>query len=120
MIWVAELLYDPDLSQPFTVERSVGSFGPGGWAEGSPISIPLNGVIYPTTQAELQQVPEGDRVTGMATFASPLPLYLTHASGVAGTSDRITWHGNVYKLVHLFDYGDYGAWAAAGVRVTGA
>jgi hypothetical protein len=65
-------------------------------------------------------VPEADRVEGMVTFACIEPLYTTRSSDTApGTSDKLEWHGELYKIIQLLDYLDYGFNVAVGVRLSG-
>lgn len=117
----SDLPIDPDFAQSFTVLRSNGSFVAGLWTEGTPLEIPMYGTIYPSTQREIQQVPEGDRVTGMTTFVATQPIYTTHVSSTQGICDRITWHGDSYGIISVFDYSDFGGvYVAVGTMLTGA
>lgn len=120
MINVGEIINDPDLCQSFTVSRSSGQFGAGGWMENAPTSLTLLGVITPSTADELQQVPEGDRVTGAMTFYSTVILFETHDDSQSGTSDILTWRGQKYRIVRVFPYEDYGYNKAVAVRMQGA
>ena len=119
MIDVSEIIGDPDFAQDYTVTRSSGQFGAGGWIENTPQSIPMSGVITVARQKELSQMPEGDRVTGAMLFYSTQQLFITHNDSSAGTSDVITWQGYDYKIVHVWPYVDYGYWKAYGVRKSG-
>ena len=119
MINVSDILLDPDICQSFTVYRSSGKFGEGGWKENAPQTLTLQGVVYPSTAKELQQVPEGDRVQGMMTFVSPSQMFATHLSGEPGTSDQPEWNGERYRVVQLLPYSDYGAYVAIAARMEG-
>lgn len=123
----ADLCIDPDFAQSFTIYRSNGQWKAGVWVESvTPTEVPAVGTIYPSTDKEIQQVPEGDRVTGMVTFITNQILYETHtsiaypAAANAGISDQILWHGDKYKIVKLLDWSDWGFYAAVGTRLTGA
>jgi len=121
MLNPSRILSSPHFQQTWEVFRSTGSFQLGGWVEDaqSPASFIMSGAVWPSTNKEIQQVPEGDRVTGMMSFASTQPLYVTHASGIAGTSDQIEWHGEKYRLVQIMNFSDYGFYVAVGVRMEG-
>lgn len=121
MINLSRVLNSPAFRQTFQVFRSSGHFDLGGWQEDiqSPPSFPVSGVVYPSTAKEIDQVPEGDRVSGMMTFISSEPLYTTHASGVAGISDKIEWHGELYKLIQNLPFDDYGFHVCVGSRLSG-
>lgn len=119
MINFANVINSQSFSQPFTILRQSGSFGAGGWIVGTPAEVSASGVIYPSTAIEINQVPEGDRVSGMTTFLSSTPFTLSHNAGTPGTSDRIVWHGDTYKIIQILDFTDYGFNAAVGVRIAG-
>ena len=121
MLNPSRILSSPHFRQTFQVFRSVGHFGLGGWIEEvqSPPSFDVSGAVWPSTAKEIQQVPEGDRVMGMVTFASVTELYTTHASGVAGTSDQIEWRGEKYKLIQQMPYNDYGFNVVVGAKMSG-
>ena len=121
MLNPSRILSSPHFRQVFAVFRSVGHFALGGWIEEvqSPPSFDVSGAVWPSTAKEIQQVPEGDRVMGMVSFASVTPLYTTHASGVAGTSDQIEWRGEKYKLIQQMPYNDYGFNVVVGAKMSG-
>ena len=121
MINLSRVFLNPDFRQIFKVYRSSGSFISGRWTEDvqSPPSFDMGGIVWPSTAKEIEQVPEGDRVIGMMTFASTEKLYTTHASGVAGTSDKIEWKDELYKLIQALPFDDYGFNVAVGARMAG-
>lgn len=119
MIDVSDILEDPDLCQDFTVYRSSGAFAAGGWVEGEPAQVPFSGVITVASAKELAQVPEGDRVQGSMAFRSSQPIYVTRNGEFKGTSDRIMWRGEPYRVVQVLPYADYGYWKAIGARMEG-
>jgi hypothetical protein len=121
MLNPSRILSSPHFRQTFKVYRSTGHFGLGGWIEEvqSPPYFEVSGAAWPSSAKEILQVPEADRVQGMHSFASTEPLYVTHASGEAGTSDQIEWKGERYKLIQIMDYSDYNFYIAVGARLTG-
>ena len=115
-------ILSPRLSQPFTITRSVGQFNKGGWSEGTPISISARGVITVSSAKELVQIPEADRVQGAMTFFSKTEMHATRnaqSPEISGTSDKITWRGDQYRIIQILPYMDYGYCKAIGVRIRG-
>ena len=122
MINLSRVLNSPRMRQAFTIHRSSGGrFGAGGWIEDTPTEIEASGIVWPSTAREILQVPEGDRVLGMMTFATPEPLYTTRAEGAtsAGTSDQIEWHNELYRVISRLPFTDYGFNVAVGARLSG-
>lgn len=120
MLNFADIINNPDWVQAFQVTRSSGEFAAGGWTEFPPQMLTIYGATYPSTNEELQQVPEGDRVTGTITIWSAQQIFRTHRDGdTPGISDKILWQGNLYKISTVMPYVDYGVWGAIAVRMTG-
>lgn len=110
-------------TQAFTIKRPTTTWVLGGTTEAT-LSIPALGAVTIAKERDLAQVPEADRVTGSMLFISTTEMRVTHVAmagaGSAGTSDRIDWRGDTYRLVKLWPYADYGFYRAVGVRVRGA
>lgn len=115
-------------TQAFTIQRPATTWVLGGITEAA-VSIPALGAISVAKERDLAQVPEGDRVRGSMVFISTTEMRVTHVSGpgaapgataAAGTSDTVTWRGDIYRLVKLWPYADYGFYKAVGVRTKGA
>lgn len=120
MLNLSELLIDPDFAQPFTIQRSSGSFQLGGF-QSTVTMIGAVGAITVASEQDLDQVPEGDRVTGAMTFYTATPLFRTHADGGApGLSDVLLWRGDAYRIQKIWPYADYGYYKAVAVRTSGA
>lgn len=119
MMNIGRVLDNPKFRQSFTVYRKSGQFGAGGYQE-TETSLPMSGVVTPTTSRDIQQVPEGDRVTESMTFYTKDSLYITHTDGTAGTSDQAVYRGARYKIVQVKNYLDYGYNKAIGMRMSGA
>jgi hypothetical protein len=120
MINVSEVILSPEFVQTYEVHRSSGSFVGGRWVENTPEVISVSGVVTVMSSRELNQVPEGDKITGAMNFFSTVPLYLTREEGVdSGTSDKIKWRGNYYKLFQVAEEADYGYYKASGARILG-
>ena len=109
----------PAFGQAYTVNRSTGSFQQGGYVSVT-TAIPFWGIIQPATEEDLAQVPEGDRATGMMGFISELPMYKTRAEGTtSGIGDTITWDGQLYRVVAVTKWKDFGFNKAIAARLSG-
>jgi hypothetical protein len=104
------------MNQPFTVHRKEGN-----WINGRFVDIEIepvilmSGIIIPASSREIQQVPEGDRVTGMMCFYSEQPIYVTRDQPDMGTSDEISWGGDRYRVLNVNQFSDFGYYKAFGV-----
>jgi hypothetical protein len=105
-------------TQSFVIVRPVTTFVLGGTTE-TTTSIPALGAVTVAKERDLAQVPLADRVTGAMVFISTTEMRVTHGEGAVGTSDTITWRGDIYRIAKLFPYVDYGFFKAVGVRISG-
>lgn len=119
MIDVSDIINDPDFATRLTVTRSQGVFARGGWQSTS-TTLTVMGVANTSSGNDLEQLEEGDRVTGNMTFYSTQPLYATRAGASAGLSDLITYKGDTYRLAKVWDRSANGFFKAVGVRTSGA
>ena len=117
---LSHVVLHPAFSQIFTVLRSSGDWINGRWTEGTVTKIEMTGVVSVASEKDLQILPEADRVSGMMVFHSVKPLYITRIGTEKGTSDKIIWKGQEWKLKHVWDYSDYGYYKAYGERILGA
>jgi len=111
MINVGEIIFDPDFCQNFVVQRKVGEWADGRFVE-STGSFNFTGIIIPASAQEINQAPEGDRVTGMMKFYSVNEVYTTNEYG---TSDIVVWRGKSYRIINVTPFVDYGYFLAFGV-----
>ena len=118
MIDVSEIINDPDFCQSFTVYRDSGSWIEGRWVS-STSTLSMSGVISVASAKELNQVPEGDRVEGAIVIHTTDQIYATRAASPAGISDKIEWNGELYKIIQMYPYSDYGFYKAIATRITG-
>lgn len=117
---MSEVITDPDFAKEYNIHRSSGgNFDEGGWIENAETIIPVIGPIFPTNSKDLLQVPEGDRITGTQTFYSTIQLFETENKEVKRTSDKLEWKGELYKIIKMLDYSDYGYYKAIATRITG-
>lgn len=115
---VAEVCNDPDLAQAVTIYRSKGAFGPDGW-QNQTTTIPAYGVLNVAESKSLQQVPEGDRLTGAIEFYSVAPIYTT-SEDQSELSDQIMWRGYMYRVQSVQKWVDHGFYSAILVRMQGS
>ena len=108
-------------SQKLKIYRSSGSFVNGRWTEDiqSPPYFELRGIAYPSSEKELNQVPEGDRVKGAMSFITTEELYVTRQGNAPGLSDKIEWKGEIYKIVQTLNWTSYGSFTSIAVRIVG-
>ncbi|MFC8686321.1 hypothetical protein [Brevibacillus porteri] len=115
MLNVSEVITDPDFAQTFIVHRKSNE-----WIAGRPEEtetiITMMGVITVADAKTLEQLPEGDRATGMMSFYATVSINTTNEEG---TSDQIEWCGDRYRVKKVFPYGDYGYWKAVAERMAG-
>ena len=116
---VARVANSPAFAQAYTVNRSVGTFQQGGFVS-TTTPIPFWGIIQPATDEDLAQVPEGDRVTGMMGFISEQRMYETNVQqNSEGLGDTITWNDQLYRVVRVVPWKDFGFWKAIASRLSG-
>lgn len=121
MINVGEIISDPDFAQTYTVHRDNGAWVNGRWST-APQRLQFYGPVFPAAVQDVQMLPEGDRVTGLMTFytTSDQPFKVSrNVSDASGVSDQIEWRGELYKILQVMPYTDYGYLKAIGTRLSG-
>lgn len=123
MINVARVLSNPHFCQNFTVYRKGGHWdleGHGRWVQ-TETSLVYSGVVTVTDAETLEQIPEGDRTSGMMTFHTKQELYKTRVDDTdKGTSDELLWRKERYKVIKTWPYMDYGYCKAVAVKMSGS
>lgn len=115
---------DGILSETYLIERSTGSFQIGGWVQNS-VTINGWGVVSVASQEDLDEVPEGDRVTGAMVFHSEQRIYLTQLdqpSDNQRVSDVMVWPLGTtqkWRVLHVGPYPNRMFWKAIAVRLAG-
>lgn len=120
MINIEEMITDPDFVQDFIILRSSGAFVDGVWTESAPQRIKVQGVVNVMNAKELNMLPEGDRISGGMNFHTTEEVFVTRTGQEQGTSDKIIWRGEQYKIFNVFPYVDYGYYKASGERIKGS
>jgi hypothetical protein len=119
MIDMSVVLNNPDLCQSFTALRSSGSFVAGRFVSEA-TSVPLYGAVQVADAKTLEQVPEGDRVTGARVFWSTSPIFETRTGDNEGLSDELIHRGIQYRVSKVWDWADFGYFKAYAMRIKGA
>lgn len=118
---VSDIVLDPDLAQTFTILRSTGVFGMGGY-QSVTTTLTLSGTITVASEKHLRMVPEGDRPTGAMAIYSAQRIYVTHQAGAnqtQGLSDVLVWRGQNFRVIAVKEWSDYGIWIAVAERLGG-
>jgi hypothetical protein len=121
MLNLSDVVNDPLLADSFTIQRSTGVFGLGGWTT-TPTNIPGYGVVSVASDEDLLEIPEASRVTGAMVFHSQARIYLTQIDEPSGTqhvADIILWNNQQWRILHVAPYNNRGFWRAIGVRMAG-
>lgn len=120
MLDMSAVLNNPDLCQPFTAQRSSGSFVAGRFV-GTATTVSFFGPVQVADAKTLEQVPEGDRVTGARVFWSNTPIYETRTGNNEGLSDILTHCGSQYRVAKVWNWSDTGGYFKAyAVRIQGS
>lgn len=111
MINLNELIHDADFNTTFTIRRQAqGTFVKGRY-QTTTEDITVTGIVAPASGKDLELLPEGDRESGMKTFYTEVPMYVT---GKGSVSDVCIFRGQTYKLTSVNDYSSNGYWKALG------
>lgn len=121
MLNVSDIILDPDFVQTFTVHRKAGVWE-GGRFKQTETSIKFQGTVTAAKAKDIEQVPEGDRPSGIMCFHTTAEIYVTRqgtTEGV-GTSDEIGWRGQRYRIFNVYPWVDFGYYKAIGIRMGGS
>ena len=114
---LSEVADDSEMAESWSIIRSAGAFGAGGWIQQS-TTIPAYGVVTVAEAKDLEMVPEGDRVTEIRAFYTTQQLFVTNAQNNQ-TSDVLVWQGTKYRIIKEPDYNNRGYWKALATRMLG-
>src|SRR5579872_2517190 len=118
---LSEVVNDPELAESFTIQRSIAVFARGG-VQTQVSAIPSYGIIDNAQGQDMDQIPEGDRVTGMIVIHTEAQIYLTQvdpATEVSYISDIVQWHNLDWRVMHVTDKSNRGFYSALAVRMSG-
>lgn len=115
---LSDVVGDPAMADPFTIERSQGGFGRGGWIASPPLVIPGFGVVSVASGADLEALPEADRIHEARVFHTTQEILLPSADR-NGLSDVLIYQGVRYRVVNSKDYSSRGFFWVIAVRMKG-
>lgn len=118
---LTQVVNDPRLAESFTIKRTTGAFGPGGWYS-AVTDVTSYGTIDNASGEDLEQIPEADRVTGIIVIHTEAQMYVTQTDPADGTqylSDIVWWHNLKWRLLHVSDRSNRGYYSALAVRMEG-
>lgn len=119
MIDYSDAVNDPDLSESFLIMRSTGKFAAGGWQTTKTVQIAAYGVVDVANRKQLDQIPEGDRITQAMVFYSATEMKMA-SEAESQLADVIIWNDEEYKVINVGDYGKRGFWSAIASRMAGS
>jgi hypothetical protein len=101
MIEVQDIVADADMisPEPWTILRSVATFGWGG-VQTSITSIPATGPVRVASNREIQMLPEADRVGSIRAFYYTAPLYVTRGTQPVPVAHNETPDGAIPGTVY--------------------
>lgn len=114
----ADVVEDPDIAEPFTIQRQTGQFGQGGWIPGLPTIIPAFGVVSMAKAKDLDMIPEGDLVSESIVVHTTTEMFVTNAEH-SGTSDLLVWQGTTYRIMNVGNFSNRNYWKAIACRLAG-
>jgi len=108
------------MNQSFTVYRSSGDWVDFEWVENTPEVLTITGIISIASEKEMENLDFADRVKGAIVIHSIEKLNITRDDGTEkGTSDKVVWRGEEYKVKSSSPYADYGYYKSIAVRIKG-
>jgi hypothetical protein len=111
LVNVSRLMNDPAFASHYTVIRQGAKWDGIRFVVGEPETLQYYGPVQPATKKELEQLPEGDRQSGMVKFfcKPPQTLNITSENGEqANVSDEIIYRGQRYKIIAVMDWMPHG------------
>jgi hypothetical protein len=116
---MSAVLFNPDFCQPFTAQRSSGSFVAGRFV-GTATEVSFFGPVQVADAQTLEQFPEADRATGAMVFWSTTPIYETRTGDNEGLSDILILHDTQYRVSQVWTWAQFGYFKALAVRIKGS
>jgi len=102
----SELLTDPDFCQTITITRTTQTVSDQGEAQNDQFGMLVTAVCVPIRSAELQRLPDAERLAGGVTVYSQTPLFA--GDGAIG-ADILTVNERQFTVVSIEDWTPFGA-----------
>lgn len=115
---LSQAVTDPDMAEPFIVVRSTGAFVAGGWKANPPQNIQGYGVISIASGADLDMVPEGDRIKESIVIHTTQELLLDNEPAKQ-MCDNVIWQGTTYRVYAANNFSNRNYWKALACRKAG-
>ena len=116
---LSRVVHSPRMSQKITILRKTGSWVDGAWElSEQPTELAMRGIVTLAKAKDLQQVPEGDRITGAIRILTTERIYVTDGPAY-DTTDMVYWRGAKYRVLTVTPDVDYGFYRSIGARLDG-
>ena len=116
---LSRVVHSPRMSQKITILRRTGEWEFGTWVQSDqPETLTMRGIVTMASAKDLQQVPEGDRMTGSIKILTTERIYITDGPA-ENITDMVLWRGARYRIVTVTPDVDYGFWRSIGSRLDG-
>lgn len=117
MVNVSRVILSPRLgAQSIVVHRYRGVWRQGEFVPEKTKQLSTLGIVTVAAPKDLQQLPEGDRITGGIKVLTKIPLQQTNQNG---TGDVIVWREAKYKVMTVYPDIDYGFFRSICTRLEG-
>lgn len=113
---MSELLTDPDFVTDFIVQVAGGERVRGGEFVETLTQEERRGVVQPAAPKDTQYLADGDKSRQVIKIWSAEYLS-TSDERVPKLGDKIIWHDDEHRIVHVKDWSQYGYWQALAVQV---
>jgi len=116
---LSRVVHSPRMSQKITILRKTGSWVDGTWELSEQATeLAMRGIVTLAKAKDLEQIPEGDRITGAIRILTTERIYVTDGSGY-DTTDMVYWRGAKYRVLTVTPDVDYGFYRSIGARLEG-
>lgn len=116
---LSRVVHSPRMSQKITILRRTGAWVDGAWVQDDqPETVTMRGIVTMANAKDLQQVPEGDRLTGAVKILTTERIYITDGAD-HNITDMVLWRGARYRIVTVTPDIDYGFFRSIGSRLDG-
>jgi len=120
-------LADPNMAEAFTIIRSSGAWGAGGWQQTGQRRITAHGVVSVASAKQMDTLSEADTIHGAIVINTRTQVFGTHIAAAGpddtntpGTADIIIWRDQQYRVVTTNPYRTRGYWWVIAGRMLGA
>lgn len=119
---VTALLNDPDLGggKAFEVKRTILERKAGKLVPYRVLTFSASGNIQPAGTHDLEKLPQEDRIKEIMVFRSTFVFQMGEETEEGSVqTDEITFKGNLYRVLKIENWGEYGMYYAYASKVEG-